>query len=120
MRKPTRKRLIRNLDTAFSEVILKRDKCCVLCGKTEHLAAGHLISRACYAVRWDERNVFVQCRGCNLLHEFRPERFTLWFLNRHGLDAYRLLCEDSKIQRKFSNQDLRERTETYGLRLQQE
>jgi hypothetical protein len=119
-KKENRKRLVKALDKAFSRFIIERDKKCVMCGKAEILAAGHLISRACYAVRWDDRNVHVQCRGCNLLHEFRPERFTLWFLDKYGLEAYRSLCEDSKIQRKISNSDLREMTEKYGLLLRQE
>ncbi len=117
-KKETRKSLVKDLDRAFSNFIIKRDGSCVICGKTEVLAAGHLISRSCYAVRWDERNVFVQCRGCNMLHEFRPERFTMWFLDKHGLEAYRSLCADSKVQRKISNLELREMTEKYGLRVQ--
>ena len=117
-KKENRKKLIKNLDIAVRDFILKRDgHACVICGKTETLAAGHLISRSCYAVRWSETNLFCQCRGCNLLHEFRPERFTLWFLNKYGLEAYQKLCADSRIQVKISNQQLKEMTEQYGLRL---
>lgn len=119
-KKESRKKIIKNLDSIFSKFIIKRDGKCVICEKTENLSAGHLISRACYAVRWDERNVFVQCRGCNLLHEFRPERFTLWFLNKYGLEQYQKLCEDSRQQKKFSNNLLKEMADHYGMQLQQE
>jgi len=73
-KKPTRKTLIKKLDTVFSEYIRRRYAVneiatCITCGKKDHwkkLQAGHFMSRKHYATRWNENNVEVQCSGCNV------------------------------------------------------
>lgn len=73
-KKPTRKSLIKKLDTVFSEYIRRRYAIndiatCVTCGKKDHwkkLQAGHFMSRKHYATRWDDDNVEVQCQACNV------------------------------------------------------
>lgn len=42
---------------------------CISCGKRAHwkeMHAGHFITRAKYATRWNEKNVMPQCPRCNL------------------------------------------------------
>lgn len=59
-------------DKLFSKFIRKRDAenggSCISCGKWfpyEQMDAGHFISRNCYQLRYDERNVNAQCLRCN-------------------------------------------------------
>ena len=74
-KKPTRSKLIKKLDTVFSQYVRlsnadDRGYCtCVTCGKKGQMEdrrnnqAGHFISRANYSTRWDERNVKPQSRS---------------------------------------------------------
>jgi len=75
-KKPSRSKLVKKLDTIFSQYIRLREADssgfveCFTCGKRSHfksgMQAGHFQSRRHYATRWDERNVQVQCVGCNM------------------------------------------------------
>lgn len=65
-------KLISRLDDAFQMFVRYRDNFkCITCGaqypygERTRLHAGHFISRAIYATRWDEQNVNAQCAGCN-------------------------------------------------------
>lgn len=105
--KSQRKRLIKRLDDLTREIVLVRDQRCVTCGKIENLQCGHLITRAKYGVRWDLKNCNVQCQGCNFRHEYNPEIYTRWFLNKYGLEEYQSLCQRSE-NGKYSIDDLEE------------
>ena len=88
-KKPIKKsKLIKECDDLVSKIVRLRDKQCVCCGSRENLTDGHLITRACKIIRWDLTNNNCQCRGCNYLHEFRHERYTKWWIDRYGKDAY--------------------------------
>ena len=74
-KKISRSKLVKKLDTVFSQYIRLRDAdhsgftSCFTCGKKDHwkrLQNGHFQSRRHYATRWDERNCQVQCSGCNV------------------------------------------------------
>ena len=69
-KKPTRSKLVKKLDTVFSQYIRRSNAdnngycTCVTCNKTFHwkeIQAGHFMSRKHYSTRWDERNVKTQC-----------------------------------------------------------
>lgn len=111
-----RKKLVSKLDKVFSLYIRNRDKKCVTCGKTEGLTNGHLITRAKYSVRWSEVNSNCQCRGCNMLHEYQPERYTNWFLNKYGLKKYQSLILESNKIKKYSDTELEGLIKKYELR----
>lgn len=70
MKKKSKSQLVKELDKIFSEYIRLRDRnICITCGCIgEHkiMQAGHYVSRSCYALRWDERNVHCQCYSCNI------------------------------------------------------
>jgi len=88
-KKPIKKsKLIKECDDLVSLIVRARDGSCVCCGKTENLTCGHLITRGCHIIRFDFTNCNCQCRGCNFLHEHRPERYTKWWINKYGKDAY--------------------------------
>jgi len=116
-KKPNRKLLVKKLDTIFSEYIRRRYAKndiaeCVTCGKKDHwkkLQAGHFMSRKHYSTRWDERNVEVQCQGCNVWRYGEQYKFSL-HLGSELSDE--LLIKSRQIE-KFSNADLVMMYETY-------
>jgi len=102
----TRKQVVKKLDAEFSKFIRNRDKRCVLCGTTENLQCGHLLTRVAYSTRWDEVNCHCQCRSHNLEHEYRPHVFTQWFLRKFGQTRYDLLIFKHNTTAKLSTNDL--------------
>jgi len=116
-RKPSRKTLVKKLDTIFSIYIRRRytkDNIaeCVTCGKQDHwksLQAGHFMSRKHYATRWDEENVQVQCNACNVFRYGEQYLFSRYL----GDDkADELLAKSRQIQ-KFTDVDLIDLIELY-------
>lgn len=100
------------LDRLVRQIVLLRDGCCVCpAPKNGHsvvLQPGHLITRGKEGVKWDLRNVNCQCSGCNLSHEFRPERYTNWFIQNFTAETYIRLVEDSEAVNKLSIDELME------------
>lgn len=84
----------------------ERDKKCVQCGTTLNLTCGHLITRSKYSVRWTLLNCHCQCRNCNFKHEFQPEHFQLWFINKFGLKKYKDLVAQSNQIKHYSRTEL--------------
>lgn len=116
-KKPTRKGLIKKLDTIFSEYIRRRYakneiSTCVTCGKKDHwknLQAGHFMSRKHYSTRWDEENVEVQCQACNV---FRYGEQYL-FAKHLGVKKADMLLSKSREMIKFSDYELQEMIDIY-------
>ena len=116
-KKPNRKLLVKKLDTIFSEYIRRRYAKndiaeCVTCGKKDHwkkLQVGHFMSRKHYSTRWDERNVEVQCQGCNVWRYGEQYKFSLHL----GSELSEELLIKSRQIEKFSNADLVMMYETY-------
>ena len=116
-KKPTRKGLIKKLDTVFSEYIRRRYAkndiaTCVTCGKKDHwknLQAGHFMSRKHYSTRWDEQNVEVQCQACNV---FRYGEQYLFAKHLGSKKADKLLAKSREMV-KFSDYDLQEMIDIY-------
>jgi len=104
---------IKKTDKAMSEYVRAKTPYCVLCGTTERLTAGHLITRTAKSVRFSLDNVFTQCASCNFLHEHRPERFTDWYIKKFGVEAYGGLVEHSKQIRKWTVDELKELEEQF-------
>ena len=110
MKKPSRKTLVKNLDTIFSIYIRRKDAIddiatCVTCGKKDHykkLQCGHFMSRSNYATRWDENNVGVQCYGCNISRSGEQFKFSLYLGNKLSQD----MLIKSKQTVKFADVDL--------------
>lgn len=106
----------------FSEFIRLRDSgadgygTCVTCPRTAHwrtMDAGHFISCAREATRFDESNVHLQCKGCNrfqggkfLQHEVQVDR-------RHGQGTARKLKDKAFLDCRRDEADYRSIAETY-------
>jgi hypothetical protein len=121
MKKPSRKTLVKNLDSIFSIYIRRKDAIdeiatCVTCGKKDHwqkLQCGHFMSRSNYSTRWDENNVGVQCYGCNIARSGEQFKFSLYLGNKLSEEMYL----KSKQTVKFADVDLIELINYYSDKL---
>jgi 5-methylcytosine-specific restriction endonuclease McrA len=121
MKKPSRKTLIKKLDTIFSKYIrLRKAKNeysqCVTCGKVDHwtkLQAGHFISRKNYATRWDATNVQVQCSGCNVFKYGEQYKFSLWLDKNIGTGTSEKLLLKSQNIVKYTDDQLQQKIGYY-------
>jgi hypothetical protein len=110
VKKPSRKTLVKNLDTIFSTYIRRKDAIddiatCVTCGKKDHykkLQCGHFMSRSNYSTRWEENNVGVQCYGCNISRSGEQFKFSLYLGNKLSEE----MLIKSKQTVKFADVDL--------------
>lgn len=109
-KKPTRKSLVKALDTIVSLIVRARDKQCVNCGTRFNLTCGHLFSRTNYSTRWDLTNCNCQCRGCNLKHDHNPYPYQEWWKEQYGEQYYHLLYQTWSRSEKYhwTDGDLRE------------
>lgn len=120
-KKPTRKGLIKKLDTIFSEYIRRRYakneiSTCVTCGKKDHwknLQAGHFMSRKHYSTRWDEDNVEVQCMACNVFRYGEQFLFSKYL----GQEKSDELLAKSRESKKFADYELQEMIDLYKKKL---
>ena len=120
-KKLTRSKLVKKLDTVFSQYIRLKDSkdgigTCITCGKQDHiknLQAGHFQSRKFYSIRWDERNVKIQCSGCNIFRYGEQFKFSLYLGNKLSEE----LLAESRVIRKFTNVELEEMIQKYSQRL---
>lgn len=107
-RKITRKGLIRKLDKAVSQLVIKRDGKCFTCNSIQNLQCGHLFTRSLYAVRWDLANCNAQCSGCNFRHEFDPAIYQLKWIDKFGLETYRELYRTAHRPNKLTDLQLKQ------------
>ena len=120
-KKLTRTKLVKKLDTVFSQYIRLKDSkdgigTCVTCGKQDHiknLQAGHFQSRKHYSIRWDERNVKIQCPSCNVFRYGEQFKFSLYL----GDKLSKQLLADSRVIRKFTDIELQEMIQHYSDKL---
>ena len=121
IKKPSRSKLVKKLDTVFSQYIRLKDSVdgigtCITCGKQDNiknLQAGHFQSRRFYSTRWDKRNVKIQCVGCNVFRYGEQHLFSLYLGNKLSKN----LLEESRKIVKFTNVELEEMIQKYSQRL---
>lgn len=118
MKKLSRSKIVKKLDDVFSKYIRTRyaDEFgivqCVTCNKRDHwkyMQAGHFMSRKNYSTRWDEDNVQVQCKRCNMFNQGMQYEFSLHL----GTRLSKKLHTKSKQIVKYSNNDLIEMIKKY-------
>lgn len=121
-KKPTRSKLVKKLDTVFSQYIRLSNAdnngycTCVTCNKTffwKEIQAGHFMSRKHYSTRWDERNVKPQCLRCNIYNQGEGYLYSLYL----GDKLSKKLLEESRELRKFTNIELEEMIADYSERV---
>lgn len=119
-KKASRASLVKNLDAIFSRYIRERDHgVCYTCGSSNGAQAGHYVSRSCYQLRWDERNVHCQCYRCNVpLHgNYIPYRRHL--VEDYGEDVVRDLENRRHETSNYTNDDLIRMCLLYENKLEQ-
>jgi hypothetical protein len=88
-----RKRLVKKLDALCRKILLKRDALhgdcfrCISCKKLLPIVSGnvgHFISRQCKRVRWDLRNIHLQCVHCNKWKSGNYGEYRRALLERYG------------------------------------
>jgi hypothetical protein len=121
-KKPTRSKLVKKLDTVFSQYIRRSNAdnngycTCVTCNKTFHwkeIQAGHFMSRKHYSIRWDERNVKPQCVACNVYRAGEQYKYSIFL----GKELSNVLYLQSKEIVKFTNYELENMINDYNERL---
>jgi hypothetical protein len=122
MKKISRSKLIKKLDTVFSLYIRQRYSIneiskCFTCGKEDHykkLQCGHFQSRRHYSTRWDEINCQVQCAGCNVFKYGEQFIFGKNLNLEFGEGTSEALYLKAKQIIKFSNNDLEDLITNYN------
>lgn len=112
-----RKKLIKELDTIFSEVVrkdaIRRYKKCPFCKKKKIVCCFHFITRKKYSVRWDLNNAIGSCFGCNFGMEFNPHPFIVWYINEYRLENYLGLVKRSEEKSKITDLELEAMINSY-------
>jgi hypothetical protein len=122
MKKISRSKLIKKLDTVFSLYIRQRYSIneiskCFTCGKEDHykkLQCGHFQSRKHYSTRWDEINCQVQCAGCNVFKYGEQFIFGKNLNSEFGEGTSEALYLKAKQIIKFSNNNLEDLITNYN------
>ena len=120
-KKLTRSKLVKKLDTIFSQYIRKKNSIdeiatCFTCGKQDHwkkLQNGHFQSRRHYSTRWDEINCQVQCAGCNVFKYGEQFIFSQRLDQKFGEGTSRRLHIKAKQILKLSDNDLEDLIKRY-------
>ena len=117
-KKPTRKGLIKKLDTVFSQYIRMRTANhngyveCVTCGKQDHwksMDCGHFISRKHMSTRFHEDNCQVQCKSCNVFRYGEQYKYSLWL----GAEKAEYLLQLSRNILKLADYELLDMIKIY-------
>lgn len=125
MAKKTLKYWKNKVDKPFHEYIRRRDAdnntgyCkCITCEKKIHFTesdAGHFISRQHLSTRYDERNVFAQCRKCNRFEYGRQYEYSLAL----GSELSDELLQKSRTVLKLLDQEWQELYELFKNKLEE-
>ena len=105
-RKLTRKGIVRKLDKLVTDILLTRDKACVLCGSTTQLGTSHLFSRKAFSTRWDLQNCNLMCWKHNFAHTYDTYPYTQWFVINYGRGVWEDLHLRFVTPRKFKTFEL--------------
>ena len=95
-------KLVEKGDRLLRKILIKaaqghRVRCitCSTVAPAEQLQVGHWIGRSKLAVRFDEKNVSLQCQQCNYWHSGKPKEFEAILRRTHGDEAIDELVERS-------------------------
>ena len=107
-----RKRIVKKLDDLVSDIVIARDKRCVMCGSTTQLGNGHLFSRKHYSLRWDIRedgNCHCQCWKHNFAHSQSDHvPYDTWYQWKFGIKRFLELHNEWKSVCKLKTYELEE------------
>ena len=125
MAKTARQKIVDKLDKIVSEIVVARDKQCVMCGRGAsnkpgfRLGSGHVFSRKAYNTRCDispAGNVHTQCWPCNRRHVFDTYPYFMWYQDKFGkqnFEELRVRFKTTKIYKTFELEELYERLKDF-------
>ena len=123
MTKPKASTEKRKAIKAFNAYIRERDDYrCFICGvqgDKYSTDAGHLITAAREATRFDELNTHCSCKGCNIKHEHDYEPYRRAFVEKYGEAVYDQLYQRSLEYVGRRAQDYIEIRKTYEAKLRE-
>lgn len=94
---------------------------CYTCGKTLHWKeahAGHFVPRHHTGTRWDERNLRVQCVGCNLFGNGKIDVFAAKLQRELGNDILQELQRAKVTITKISTMEMERLIEDYKWKVE--
>jgi len=107
----------------FNKYIRLRDKgnVCISCQKMPKKEnAGHFWNaNNHWSVRFDERNVHLQCEHCNTFLSGNLINYRENLLKKIGAEEFNVLEGKSKVTRKFTKEELKEIIETYKKKIKE-
>lgn len=126
MKKSSRKKVVKKLDKVFSQWIRAKHmndsgliECytCKVKKNFNEIQAGHFMSRKSYSTRWNEKNVFPQCIGCNMFKCGMQYEFGKRLDKDFGKGTAEKLSKLSKQTIKITTPELLEMIKEYEERL---
>ena len=120
-KKLTRSKLVKKLDSIFSQYIRQKDAdnnmaTCFTCNKVDDVKSlqnGHFQSRKHYSTRWDEVNCQVQCPKCNVFNYGEQFVFGSKLDSKYGEGTARRLHIKAQQIVKLSDNDIEEMIKRY-------
>tara|TARA_R100001369_G_scaffold34762_2_gene59867 strand:- start:2415 stop:2804 length:390 start_codon:yes stop_codon:yes gene_type:complete len=120
-KKLTRSKLVKKLDSIFSQYIRQKDAdnnmaTCFTCDKVDDVKSlqnGHFQSRKHYSTRWDEVNCQVQCPKCNVFNYGEQFVFGSKLDSKYGEGTARRLHIKAQKIVKLSDNDIEEMIKRY-------
>lgn len=106
---------IRTRDCLLTTGTLERGKC-VTCNKEfpfKELQAGHAIGGRNNSILFDEKLVNAQCKGCNHYKDGNYGVYSVWFIDRYGLDEWEEKVRLSNQSVKYTIEDYKEIRDKY-------
>lgn len=95
---------------------------CVTCGREysfSELQAGHAIGGRNNSILFDEKLVNAQCRGCNSYGNGKYAEYSVWFINKYGLEEWEEKVRLSHTTVKYTILDYQEIYEKYKTKLKE-
>ena len=113
--------LMKLAQQVFNKYIRLRDqsKNCISCGqKPKKENAGHFYSAGTHtSVRFDERNVHLQCEHCNTFLSGNLLNYREKLLIKLGFEEFERLSVDAMKTRKYTREELKEIIELYKQKI---
>lgn len=126
-KKPTRSKLIKQLDHYFSQYIRlkyanpKWFVQCFTCGDIHHwkeIQNGHFVSRWNYKYRRDETNCFPQNIKCNIFLHWNYPTYTLKMIDMFGREKVEEMLSDKQLV-KISTPEIEDMIQMYKIKVEE-
>ncbi len=111
-------KLLEKAQKVFNAYIRKRDegRPCISCGKEGNQAGHYFTVKQFSALRYNEKNCWLQCSYCNLYAHGNQAMYRIGLVARIGEDKVKQLeqlAHDNRIK-KWTREELNEIIEKYG------